>query len=116
MTARSCFGPDVMGLTTDYFLDQPFKTQNHFQNDQISVSNSSPRRHTNFRLRAAAPQIVAKLRRRRRRLSGQAGNSVKRALKLATICVEVEARSRFVWANSLTVCSATVIWPVQDHY
>jgi hypothetical protein len=35
-----------------------------FHNDQISLSNSSsPRRHTNLRLRAAAPQNVAKLRR-----------------------------------------------------
>jgi hypothetical protein len=33
-------------LKSDHSLDQAFKTQN--QNDQISLSNSSPRRHTNF--------------------------------------------------------------------
>jgi len=44
----------TMGLKFDYFLDQHFKTRNHFQNDQFSLSNSSPRRHTNIRLRAAA--------------------------------------------------------------
>jgi len=49
-----------MGLKSDHFSDQPFKPQNEFQNDQISLSNSSPRRHTNFRMRTAAPQIVAK--------------------------------------------------------
>ena len=63
----------TMGLNSDYVLDQPFKTQNRFQNDQISLSNFSSRRHTNFRLRAAAPQIVAKHRRRRRRLSARVG-------------------------------------------
>jgi len=68
--------PTGMGLNFDDFLDQPFKTQNEFQNDQIRLSNSSPRRHTKFRLSAAAPQIVAKHRRRRRRLSGQAGKRV----------------------------------------
>jgi hypothetical protein len=52
-----------MGLNSDEFLDQPFKTQNEFQNDQISLSNSSPLRHTHCRLRAAVPQIVAKHRR-----------------------------------------------------
>jgi len=67
----------TMGLNSDYFLDQPFKTQNQFQNDQISLSNSSPRRHTNIRLRAAAPQIVAKHRRRRRRLSSQSDSEEK---------------------------------------
>jgi hypothetical protein len=30
----------TMGFKTDDFLDQPFKTQNDFQNDQISLSNS----------------------------------------------------------------------------
>jgi len=49
----------------------------------MSLSNFSPRRHTNFRLHAAAPQIVAKLLRRRRRLSGQAGKGVKEALKFS---------------------------------
>jgi hypothetical protein len=44
----------TMGLNFVYFLDQPFKTRNQFQNDQISLSDSSPRRHTNLRLRAAA--------------------------------------------------------------
>jgi len=74
----------TMGLNSDYVLDQPFKTQNRFQNDQISLSNSSSsRRHTNFRLRAAAPQIVAKHRRRRRRLSSQEGKGVKQALKIS---------------------------------
>jgi hypothetical protein len=29
-----------MGLNSDHFSDQPFKTQNEFQNDQISLSNS----------------------------------------------------------------------------
>ena len=42
----------TMGLNSDYFLDQLFKTQNQFQNDQISLSHSSPRRHTNLRLRS----------------------------------------------------------------
>jgi len=73
----------TMGLNSEVFLDQPFKTQNRFQNDQISLSNSSPRRHTNFRLRAAAPQIVAKYRRRRRRLSAQGGKKVKQALNFS---------------------------------
>jgi len=35
-------------LNFDYFIDQPFKTQNQLQNDQISPSNSSPRRHKNI--------------------------------------------------------------------
>jgi len=60
-----------MGLKSDHFLDQPFKTKNQFQNDEISVSKSSPRRHTIFLLSAAAPQIVAKHRRRPQRLSSQ---------------------------------------------
>jgi hypothetical protein len=30
----------TMGLNSDYFFDQPFKAQNHFQNDQFSLSNS----------------------------------------------------------------------------
>jgi len=66
-----------MGLKSNHFSDQPFKTQNEFQNDQISLSNSSPRLHTDFRLRTAAPQIVAKLRRRRRRVSSPGGKNVK---------------------------------------
>jgi len=65
-----------MGLNSDEFQDQPFKTQNEFQNDPTSLSNSSPRRHTHFRLRAAVPQIVAKHRRWRRRHSGQAGKRI----------------------------------------
>ena len=73
----------IMGLRAVDFLDQPFKTQNQFQNDQISLSNSSPRRHTNFRLRAAAQQIVAKYRRRRRRLSAQCGKGVKQAVNFS---------------------------------
>jgi len=64
----------TMGFKTEDFLDQHFKTQNHFRNDQFSLSNSGPCRHTNFRLRAATPQIVAKHRRRRRQLSTQCGN------------------------------------------
>jgi hypothetical protein len=66
----------TMGLNSDEFLHQPFTTQNEFQNDQISLSNSPPRRHTYFRLRAAVPQIVAKHRRWRRRHSSQAGNKI----------------------------------------
>ena len=30
----------TMGLNSDHFPDQPFKTQSEFQNDQISLSNS----------------------------------------------------------------------------
>jgi hypothetical protein len=30
----------TMGLNSDHFSDQPFKTQNEFQNDQISLSKS----------------------------------------------------------------------------
>jgi hypothetical protein len=30
----------TMGLKSDHFLDQPFKTQNQFQNHQSSLSNS----------------------------------------------------------------------------
>ena len=44
----------TMGLNFDCFLDQPFRTQILFQNDQVSLPNSSPRRHTIFCLRAAA--------------------------------------------------------------
>jgi hypothetical protein len=45
----------VLGLNLEYFVDQRFKTPNHFQNDQISLLDSSPRsRHTKLRLRAAA--------------------------------------------------------------
>jgi hypothetical protein len=72
----------TMDLSYD-FLDQPFKTQSHFQNDQISLSNSSPRRRTNLRLRAAAPQIVAKHRRRRRRISSLGEEAVSHALKFS---------------------------------
>jgi hypothetical protein len=61
-------------------IDQPFKKPERIQNYQISVSNSSPRRHTHFRLRATAPQIVTKHRRRRRRLFGQSGSAVKQGL------------------------------------
>jgi hypothetical protein len=70
----------TMSLNLDRFLDHPFKTQNQFQNDQISLSNFSPRRHTNFRLCAAAPQIVLKHRRRRRRLFAPGGKGVKQGL------------------------------------
>jgi hypothetical protein len=70
-----------MGLKSDRASDLPFETQKSFQNDQISLSDSSPRRHTNFRLRAAAPHIVTKHWRRRRRLSAQCGKRVKHALK-----------------------------------
>jgi len=73
----------TMGSKSVHFSDLPFETQNQFQNDQFSHSNSSPRRHTNFRLRAAAPHIVAKHRRRRRRLSARCGNRVKPALKFS---------------------------------
>jgi len=59
---------------SDDSLDQPFKIQSHFQNEPIGLSNACPRRHTNFRLRAAAPQIVAE------QLSGQAEKWVKQAL------------------------------------
>jgi len=44
----------TMGPNLDDFLDQPFKTRNQFHNDQISLSNSSPRRHATLGLRAAA--------------------------------------------------------------
>jgi hypothetical protein len=30
----------TMGLNSDHFGDQPFKTQNEFQNDHVSLSNS----------------------------------------------------------------------------
>jgi hypothetical protein len=36
---------------------QPFKTRNQFQYEKIGISNSSPRRHTNLRLRAAAASV-----------------------------------------------------------
>jgi hypothetical protein len=45
----------TMGLNLDGFLDQPFKTRNQFQNDQICLSNSSPRRHAKFPVRGPAP-------------------------------------------------------------
>jgi hypothetical protein len=70
----------TMSLNSIIFYISLVKTQNQFQNDQISLSDFSPRRHTYVRLRAAAPQIVAKYRRRRRRLSGQAGKWVTHGL------------------------------------
>jgi hypothetical protein len=66
----------AVGLDSDYVLDQPFKTQNQLHSDQLSLSKSSPRRHTNIRLRAAALQIVTELRRRRRRLFAQGGETI----------------------------------------
>jgi hypothetical protein len=72
-----------MGLNTDNFLDQPVKTQSHFKNDPISLSHSTPRYHTNIRLRAAAPQIVAKHRRQQRRFSSKGGKWVRQALKFS---------------------------------
>jgi len=88
-----------MGLNFDYVLDQPFKTQNHFQNDQFIHSNSSPRRHTTLRLRAAALLQCGKFRLRRRRLSAQCGKDGNKNWIFPHNCEEVEASSRFVWAT-----------------
>ena len=57
----------TMGLNSDYFLYQPFKTRNHFDIDQISLSSSSPRRNTNAVVwRTPAPAATAFHPRRKR--------------------------------------------------
>ena len=93
-----------MGLNFEYVSDQPFKTQTHFQIDQISLSNSSPRRHTNLSLCAARCFSAEN--------SGSGGDGFpsreekggNKNWSFPHNCEEVEACSRFVWANSVKVC------------
>jgi len=40
LLTRKNYRNGCMGLNSDNFSDQPFKTQSEFQNDQISLSNS----------------------------------------------------------------------------
>ena len=90
-------------------LDQPFKTRNQFQNDQISLSIPSPRRHTNLPTRGDAPLWCGKPRRRRRRLSSQGEKKYKRLRGFPQSCAKVAPYSRFAWANSVKVIPPLVI-------
>jgi len=102
----------TMGLNADYVLHQPFKTHDQIQNDQSSFTNFPLRRHSNLHLRAAAPQIVAKHRRRRRRLSTQCGKGVKLGLMF---CDNLRGRFSVYMGKQCNRVSAVVIMDGPNH-
>jgi hypothetical protein len=96
----------TMGSNLDNLSDQPFSTRNQFQNDQISLSNPH---HVAIRIVFYAPPRCFSAEN-----SGAGGHGFphnseeKNGNKFWSFphnCEEIEAYSRYVWANSLNVSS-----------